>query len=163
MGISALMAYRGDPVLAEAAENAGIPIIMSGSALIRLEDVAAASPRSWFQAYLPVEPEKIDALIDRVARAGYETPVLTVDTAVLANRENQCPGGLLYAFAAQPTSCMARAQPSRVDDGNVYADDNKPWYSAFREFLRHPRCTNHSFECDARFWQERSLGLEPRH
>ncbi|QKJ93693.1 alpha-hydroxy acid oxidase [Agrobacterium pusense] len=93
MGISALMAYRGDLVLAEAAQDAAIPMIMSGSSLIRLEEVAAAAPRSWFQAYLPGEPEKIDALVDRVAKAGFKTLVLTVDTAVLANRENNVRAG----------------------------------------------------------------------
>lgn len=93
MGISALMAYRGDLALAEAAQDAGIPMIMSGSSLIRLEEVAGAAPRSWFQAYLPGEPKKIDALIDRVATAGFKTLVLTVDTAVLANRENNVRAG----------------------------------------------------------------------
>lgn len=53
MGISALMAYRGDIVLAQGAAGAGIPMIMSGSSLIRMEDVAKAAPSSWFQAYLP--------------------------------------------------------------------------------------------------------------
>ncbi|SFB32249.1 L-lactate dehydrogenase (cytochrome) [Rhizobium sp. NFR07] len=93
MGISALMAYRGDIVLAEAAKQAGIPMIMSGSSLIRMEDVAAVAPRTWFQAYLPGEPDRIDALIDRVAAAGFRTLVLTVDTAALANRENNIRAG----------------------------------------------------------------------
>lgn len=93
MGISALMAYRGDLVLAEGAAQAGIPMIMSGSSLIRLEEVAAASPDAWFQAYLPGEPDRIDALVDRVAEAGYETLLLTVDTATLANRENNIRAG----------------------------------------------------------------------
>jgi L-lactate dehydrogenase (cytochrome) len=93
MGISALMAYRGDFVLAKAAQDAGVPMIMSGSSLIRLEEIVEAAPRSWFQAYLPGEPDRIDALIDRVASAGYKTLVLTVDTAVLANRENNVRAG----------------------------------------------------------------------
>ncbi len=93
MGISALMAYRGDLVLAEGAAKAGIPMIMSGSSLIRLEEVAAASPDAWFQAYLPGEPDRIDALVDRVAAAGFETLLLTVDTATLANRENNIRAG----------------------------------------------------------------------
>jgi L-lactate dehydrogenase (cytochrome) len=42
---------------------------------------------------LPGDPEKIDALIDRVAKAGFKTLVLTVDTAVLANRENNIRAG----------------------------------------------------------------------
>lgn len=93
MGISALMAYRGDLVLAQAAQDAGIAMIMSGSSLIRLEEIIEAAPRSWFQAYLPGEPDRIDGLIDRVASAGYKTLVLTVDTAVLANRENNIRAG----------------------------------------------------------------------
>ncbi|KXG87340.1 alpha-hydroxy acid oxidase [Agrobacterium bohemicum] len=93
MGISALMAYRGDIVLAKAAQDAGIAMVMSGSSLIRLEEIVEAAPRSWFQAYLPGEPDRIDALIDRVASAAYKTLVLTVDTPVLANRENNIRAG----------------------------------------------------------------------
>ena len=93
MGISALVAYRGDLVLAGAAARANIPMIMSGSSLIRLEEVAQAAPASWFQAYLPGEPPRIAALVERVARAGFGTLVLTVDTAVLANRENNIRSG----------------------------------------------------------------------
>lgn len=105
MGISALMAYRGDLVLAKAAQDAGIPMVMSGSSLIRLEDVVEAAPRSWFQAYLPGEPERIDALIDRVASAGYKTLVLTVDTAVLANRENNIRAG--FSTPLRPRARLA--------------------------------------------------------
>src|SRR5918995_543411 len=88
MGISALSAYRGDLVLARAAGQANIPMVMSGSSLIRLEEVAKANPSAWFQAYLPGEPERVLGLLERVERAGFETLMLTVDTAVLANREN---------------------------------------------------------------------------
>ena len=38
-------AYRGDLVLAQRSGGANVPMIMSGSSLIRLEEVAAASPR----------------------------------------------------------------------------------------------------------------------
>jgi len=93
MGLSALTAYRGDIVLAEAAQRAGIPAIMSGSSLIRLEEVMERAPGTWFQAYLPGDPAQIDALIDRVARAGVQTLVITVDTPVSANRENNVRAG----------------------------------------------------------------------
>jgi L-lactate dehydrogenase (cytochrome) len=93
MGISALSAYRGDLVLARGAAQAGIPMIMSGSSLISLEEVVAQTPGIWFQAYLPGEVQKIQDLIERVDRAGVETLVLTVDTAVLANRENNFRAG----------------------------------------------------------------------
>ena len=93
MGISALSAYRGDLVLARGARAANIPMIMSGSSLIRLEDVCGECPGSWFQAYLPGLEDKMDALIDRVGRAGFKTLVITVDTPVYANRENNIRAG----------------------------------------------------------------------
>ena len=93
MGISALSAYRGDLVLARAAASANIPMIMSGSSLIRLEEVVEAAPDTWFQAYLPGESDKIEALVARVDRARVGTLVVTVDTAVLANRENNLRAG----------------------------------------------------------------------
>ncbi len=93
MGLSALMAYRGDIVLATAAAAAGIPSIMSGSSLIRLEEVVQAAPGAWFQAYLPGERERIAGLVQRAAAAGYGTLVLTVDVPVLGNRENNIRNG----------------------------------------------------------------------
>lgn len=93
MGISALSAYRGDVVLARAAREQNIPAILSGTSLIPLEDVIREAPGTWFQAYLPGDPAKIDALVERARRAGYETLVLTVDIPVSANRENNVRTG----------------------------------------------------------------------
>ena len=93
MGLSALSAYRGDLVQARAAQAANIPMIMSGTSLIRLEEVGSACPGAWFQAYLPGEPERIRKLLDRVATAGFRTLVVTVDVAVLSNRENNVRAG----------------------------------------------------------------------
>lgn len=93
MGISAMSAYRGDLILAQAAQQANVPMIMSGSSLTRLEDVAKVGSNIWFQAYLPGTQEQIDALIDRVALAGYDKLVITVDTPVAANRENNVRAG----------------------------------------------------------------------
>ena len=93
IGISALYAYRGDIVLASAAAAANIAMIMSSSSLIRLEDVATESKSAWFQAYLPGDVPDITALIDRVAQAGFETLVVTVDSQVAGNRENNIRTG----------------------------------------------------------------------
>ncbi|MGU7780188.1 alpha-hydroxy acid oxidase [Burkholderia sp. PU8-34] len=102
MGIHALSAYRGDIVLARAAQCAGIPSIMSGSSLIPLEDVAAAAPGTWFQAYLPGDANRIRALLERVARAGYRTLVITVDIPVSANRENNVRTGFSTPLRPSP-------------------------------------------------------------
>lgn len=113
MGASALAAYRGDLVLARAAAEADIPMIMSGSSLIRLEEIAQAAPRSWFQAYLPGEPQRILGLVERVAMAGFGTLLLTVDVAVLANRENNVRNG--YSTPLRPT-------PQVIWDGLTHPD-----------------------------------------
>jgi L-lactate dehydrogenase (cytochrome) len=93
MGISALTAYRGDLVLAQAAARENVPMVMSGSSLIRLEEVARVNPDAWFQAYLPGDEDNIVALLRRVQAAGFQTLVITVDTPVAANRENNVRAG----------------------------------------------------------------------
>lgn len=105
MGISALTSYRGDTIMATGAMAAGAPCIMSGSSLIRLEEVMEAAPSTWFQAYLPGDESQIDALIDRVARAKVKTLVLTVDTPVAANRENNVRAG--FSTPLRPSVSLA--------------------------------------------------------
>ncbi|MDH5580076.1 MAG: alpha-hydroxy-acid oxidizing protein, partial [Betaproteobacteria bacterium] len=105
IGIAALYAYRGDLVMARAARGANIPMVMSGSSLIRMEDVAKAAPDAWFQAYLPGDEETITALIERVAAAGFGTLVLTVDVPTAGNRENNVRAG--FSAPLRPTPRLA--------------------------------------------------------
>ena len=93
MGGTAMAAYQGDLVLARAAAAANVPMIVSGASLTPLERVRQAGSTTWFQAYLPGEDAPITQLVERVARAGYDTLVLTVDVQVLANRENNVRSG----------------------------------------------------------------------
>lgn len=93
MGINALSTYRGDLVLARAARRMGIASVMSGTSLVPMEEVARESPGTWFQAYLAGDQARIDALIDRVERAGFRTLVVTVDIPISANRENNIRTG----------------------------------------------------------------------
>jgi L-lactate dehydrogenase (cytochrome) len=105
IGIAALYAYRGDLVLARAARDANLPMVMSGSSLIRLEDVFAESPEVWFQAYLPGDAKQMMDLLERVKRAGYGTLVITVDVPVSANRENNTRAG--FSTPLKPTLRLA--------------------------------------------------------
>ena len=93
MGVSALAGYRGDLALARAASRANIPMIVSAASLIRMEEIAEAAPESWFQAYLPADSHRVAALIDRVMAAGFDTLVVTVDSAVVPSRENNIRSG----------------------------------------------------------------------
>lgn len=105
VGISAISAYRGDLVLAQAAANASIPAIMSGTSLIKMEEVYRAAPSTWFQAYLPGDASRVDGLIDRVKAAGFETLVVTVDIPVWANRENNVRTG--FSMPLRPSLRLA--------------------------------------------------------
>jgi L-lactate dehydrogenase (cytochrome) len=58
-----------------------------------MEEVAAENPDIWYQAYLPPDPADIAALLTRVAKAGIETLVVTLDSAVVPSRENNLRSG----------------------------------------------------------------------
>lgn len=93
MGFSRLIAPDGDIALARAAAEAGIPFILSGASLTPMEDVRKAGATSWFQAYVPGEPDRIAALVNRVEAAGFDTLVITADTAVHPKHERAARHG----------------------------------------------------------------------
>ncbi|MBM3372450.1 MAG: alpha-hydroxy-acid oxidizing protein, partial [Betaproteobacteria bacterium] len=106
MGGTSLAGFEGDLNLARAAAACNIPMILSGASLTRLEEVRAACPQnSWFQAYLPGEEKAITEMVERVAKAGYDTLVLTVDIPVGANRENNVRNG--YDAPLRPSLRLA--------------------------------------------------------
>lgn len=102
MGGSAIAAYRGDLILAEAAAVIGQPMIMSASSLIKLEEVHQQNPATWFQAYLPGDPSRIEPMVERVKRAGFEVLVVTGDTPVPGNRENNVRNGYSMPIRITP-------------------------------------------------------------
>lgn len=152
MGISALMARNGDLAMARAAGAAGIPFVLSGSSLTPMEDVLKANEASWFQAYLPGEDDRIRALIARIKAAGFGTLVLTADTAVLANRENNLRAGfstplritprLIWDFAIKPRWVLGTFVPTMMQGmphfENSFAERGAPIISkqAARDFGR---------------------------
>lgn len=87
-GLAALAWPKADIAIAKAAENAGVPFVISTSSSVRLEDIAAACSggRVWFQVYIYRDRALVRRLIDRAKAAGVETLVLTVDTPVLGCR-----------------------------------------------------------------------------
>ena len=109
LGGAAFVAYRGDLVLAEAARRMGVPMILSASALISLEDVIARNPDAWFQAYLAGDQVRIDRLVDRVRTAGYRTLVVTADTPVLGNREHNIRSGFSMPIRVTPKVAVQSA------------------------------------------------------
>ncbi len=125
LGASALCAYRGDVVLAQGAAAAGIPMILSASSLIPLEQVREAGG-DWYQAYLPGDGARIEALVARVAAAGFHTLVLTADVPVPANRENNVRNGFSLPVVPGPRLCWQALTHPRWLMG-----------TALRTFVRH--------------------------
>jgi L-lactate dehydrogenase (cytochrome) len=99
LGSAALCAYRGDIVLTRAAAAMNVPMILSAASLIKLEDVKQANPDAWYQAYLAGDDVRVEAMVDRVAAAGYDTFVVTADVPVPPNRENNIRNGFQVPLA----------------------------------------------------------------
>lgn len=87
-GLAALVAHDGDLALARAAQAVGVPFIISGSSSVPLEELMQAAPGSWYQAYFPGDRERIARILQRLRAAQVHTLVVTMDTCVAANREN---------------------------------------------------------------------------
>jgi L-lactate dehydrogenase (cytochrome) len=85
----------GELAVARAAARAGLPYTLSTMATRSIEDVAAASGygRRWFQVYVWRDRGLVKDMIDRAREHGYDTLMLTVDTAVLGRRERDVRRG----------------------------------------------------------------------
>jgi L-lactate dehydrogenase (cytochrome) len=93
MGVTGLCRFDGDRALARAAGELNLPFILSGASTTPLEKVAEALPGMWFQAYIPSKREVITPLIKRVAAAGIDTLVVTVDVPIASVREIEVRNG----------------------------------------------------------------------
>lgn len=87
-GFTRLMQTEGETAGAGAAQAAGIPFTLSTLGTTSIEDVAAAAPhgRKWFQLYVMRKREISYDLVERAARAGFDTLQFTVDTPVAGAR-----------------------------------------------------------------------------
>ncbi|MFU9137422.1 alpha-hydroxy acid oxidase [Erwinia tasmaniensis] len=109
LGGASFVAYQADIALARAAREINVPMILSASSLIKLEDVYAANPDAWFQAYLAGDQPRIDRLLERVAAAGFSTLVVTGDTPMLGNREHNIRSGFSMPIKITPKVALESA------------------------------------------------------
>jgi L-lactate dehydrogenase (cytochrome) len=98
-GFTRMMQAEGEIAGATAAAAAGIPFSLSTMGTTSIEDVAAAAPRSsgarnWFQLYMWKDRDRSMALVDRAARAGYDTLLVTVDVPVAGARLRDVRNGM---------------------------------------------------------------------
>ncbi|WP_239097767.1 alpha-hydroxy acid oxidase [Kytococcus sedentarius] len=89
-GFTRMMHAAGEPAVARAAQSAGVPYTLSTMGTTAIEDLAAQVPDAhrWFQLYSWREDrDRARGLVERAQENGYDTLMVTVDTAT---------GGLRY-------------------------------------------------------------------
>jgi L-lactate dehydrogenase (cytochrome) len=87
-GFARMMQAEGEIAGASAAAAAGIPFSLSTMGTTTIEDVKAANPngRNWFQLYMWKDRDRSMALVDRAAKAGFDTLLVTVDVPTAGAR-----------------------------------------------------------------------------
>jgi L-lactate dehydrogenase (cytochrome) len=111
-GFTRMMHTEGEVAGATAAAAAGIPFALSTMGTTSIEDVAAAAPggRNWFQLYMWKDRDRSMALVERAARAGYDTLLVTVDVPVAGARRRDVRNGMTIPPTLTPRT-VANAIP----------------------------------------------------
>jgi L-lactate dehydrogenase (cytochrome) len=95
-GFTRMMHTDGERAGASAAAVAGIPFSLSTMGTTSIEDVALANPagRNWFQLYMWKDRDRSMALVERAAKAGFDTLLVTVDVPVAGARLRDIRNGM---------------------------------------------------------------------
>jgi L-lactate dehydrogenase (cytochrome) len=103
-GFTRMMQTEGERAGAAAAGAAGIPFSLSTMGTSSIEDVQEANPhgRNWFQLYMWKDRDRSMALVDRAARAGFDTLLVTVDVPVAGARLRDKRNGMSIPPALTP-------------------------------------------------------------
>ncbi|WP_296603897.1 alpha-hydroxy acid oxidase [Nocardioides sp.] len=107
-GFTRMMHAEGEVAGASAAAAAGIPFALSTMGTTSIEDVAAAAPggRHWFQLYMWKDRDRSMALVERAARAGYDTLLVTVDVPVAGARLRDVRNGMTIPPTLTPRTVL---------------------------------------------------------
>jgi L-lactate dehydrogenase (cytochrome) len=95
-GFTRMMHHIGEPAVATVAAEHDIPYALSTLGTTSIEQLAQSNPntRKWFQLYVSRDREQPQALMQRAWDNGYDTLILTVDTAVGGIRRREVRNGL---------------------------------------------------------------------
>ena len=107
-GFTRLMHTEGEVAGATAAAAAGIPFALSTMGTTSIEDVAAAAPggRHWFQLYMWKDRDRSMALVERAARSGYDTLLVTVDVPTAGARLRDVRNGMTIPPTLTPRTIL---------------------------------------------------------
>ena len=118
MGLASLQWPKAELIFADAAKNANIPVGLSTSCTVAIEEFGAtAGSHGWFQLYPPQDEEINDDLLERAERSGLEVLMVTVDVPARGWRPRDMYNGLslpprvtaasLYQAACRPRWSLA--------------------------------------------------------
>ncbi len=114
-GFTRMMHDAGEPAVARAAGVHHVPYTLSTLGTTSIEDVAHAAPgtRRWFQLYVGRDRDQAADLLERAGRHGYDTVLLTVDTAVGGIRRREVRHGLTIPPRLTPSTIIDIARHPR--------------------------------------------------
>ncbi|MDQ1075462.1 MULTISPECIES: alpha-hydroxy acid oxidase [Microbacterium] len=124
-GFTRLMQTEGETAGASAAAAAGIPFTLSTLGTTSIEGVKAANPvgRNWFQLYVMKQREISYGLVERAAKAGFDTLQFTVDTPIAGARLRDKRNGFSI--------------PPQLTVGTIVNAIPRPWW--WIDFLTTPK------------------------
>ena len=124
-GFTRLMQTEGETAGAGAAGAAGIPFTLSTLGTTSIENVKKANPdgRNWFQLYVMRDREISYGLVERAAKAGFDTLQFTVDTPIAGNRMRDSRNGFSI--------------PPQLSLGTIANAIPRPWW--WIDFLTTPK------------------------
>ncbi|MFS0795171.1 alpha-hydroxy-acid oxidizing protein [Microbacterium sp. 1P10AE] len=124
-GFTRLMQTEGETAGASAAAAAGIPFTLSTLGTTSIEDVKAANPvgRNWFQLYVMKQRDISYGLVERAAKAGFDTLQFTVDTPIAGARLRDKRNGFSI--------------PPQLTLGTIVNAIPRPWW--WYDFLTTPK------------------------
>jgi L-lactate dehydrogenase (cytochrome)/(S)-mandelate dehydrogenase len=95
-GLAGLFRRGGDMMLAEAAREANVPFIMSGTGTGLIEDLGKLAPEhGWYQLYLARDRSISEDMVRRARDAGLSTLVITLDVPINSKRERNIRNGFV--------------------------------------------------------------------
>ena len=124
-GFTRLMQTEGETAGAGAAAAAGIPFTLSTLGTTTIEEVAKVNPngRNWFQLYVMKDRSISYGLVERAAKAGFDTLHFTVDTPVAGARLRDKRNGFSI--------------PPQLTAGTIINAIPRPWW--WIDFLTTPK------------------------
>jgi L-lactate dehydrogenase (cytochrome) len=87
-GLAGIVRHDCDLLLARAVAQASLPFVISGASNVPMERLQKEVPGSWYQAYFPGNRSHMEGVLARLEAANIDVLVVTIDTCIGANREN---------------------------------------------------------------------------